>query len=143
MARILVVDDEEAVLSAVERRLKREGHEVTVTSEVPEACRLLREAKQFDVVLTDMSMDAPKAGLQVLQAAFARDLFAMVIVMTAYATVENAVECMRRGAFDYIEKHSPDHDVYEELVQKVNAALEQRQRDMRNLERLERVNWQG
>ena len=53
--------------------------------------------------------------LQVLHAAFTRDLFAEVIVMTAYGNVANAVECMRRGAFDYIEKNAPGLDAFEVL----------------------------
>lgn len=93
----------------------------------------------FDVVVTDMSMEDPNAGLEVLHAAFGRDLFAEVIVMTAYGNVANAVECMRRGAFDYIEKNTPGVDAYEMLAIKIDQALERRRRDIRTIELWERA----
>jgi len=95
--------------------------------------------KAFDVIITDMSMDDPEAGLRVLHAAFARDLFAEVIVMTAYGNVANAVECMRRGAFDYIEKNLPGVDTFELLAMKIEMALERRLRDVRTVETWERA----
>ena len=103
MARILVVDDEESVRTAVRRRLAREGHEVTLASTAEEAVKHLRSDDFFDAVVTDMSIDTPSSGLDVIKAALNRDLFALVIVMTAYGNVANAVESMRLGAFDYIE----------------------------------------
>ena len=69
-----------------------------------------------------MSMDTPEAGLQVLHAAFTRDLFAEVIVMTAFGNVANAVECMRRGAFDYIEKNAPGVDAYEAALREARPS---------------------
>src|SRR5689334_8930878 len=113
MSRVLVIDDEESVLSAVRRRLEREGFNITTASSAEEGTNMIRDAEPpFDIVVTDMSMDEPDSGLRVLNAAFGRDLFAQVIVMTAYGNVANAVECMRRGAFDYIEKNAPGVDAY-------------------------------
>lgn len=139
MARVLVVDDEEGVLAAVKRRLEREGHTVDTASCAADGTATIRDGKPYDVIVTDMSMDEPKSGLDVIRAAFNRDLFAAVIVMTAYGNVANAVECMKRGAFDYIEKNVPGVDAYEELVKKIEAALEQRARDARAFERMS--NW--
>jgi DNA-binding NtrC family response regulator len=96
--------------------------------------KLLESDPPYDAVVTDMSMDSPESGLQVLHAAFTRDLFAEVIVMTAYGNVANAVECMRRGAFDYIEKNAPGIDAYEVLVEKINLALERKRRDLRTID---------
>lgn len=140
MCRVLVIDDEEAVLSAVERRLEREGHKVSTAPNAAEGVRKIEdEERPFDVIVTDMSMEDPNAGLHVLQAAFGRDLFAEVIVMTAYGNVANAVECMRRGAFDYIEKNSPGVDAYELLADKVKQAMEQRRQNMRTVATWERA----
>lgn len=139
MGRILVIDDEESVRAAVKRRLEREGHEVTTAGSTAEAVRLIREDHSFDVIVTDMSMDVPKSGLEILQAAFTRDLFAQVIVMTAYGNVANAVESMRRGAFDYIEKNAPGQDAYEEISKKVDEAMDRRLRDIRTVELWERT----
>ena len=140
MNRILVIDDEETVLAAVSRRLERAGHQVVTAPSAEAASAIIQAAEPaFDVIVTDMSIEEPDAGLRVLNAAFARDIFAEVIVMTAYGNVANAVECMRRGAFDYIEKNMPGVDVYELLVMKVESALDRRRQDARAVERWERA----
>lgn len=140
MYRVLVIDDEEDVLKAVRRRLEREGYEVATAASSAEGIRLIGEGERpFDAIVTDMSMEDPDSGLRVLQAAFTRDLLAQVIVMTAYGNVANAVECMRFGAYDYIEKNVPGVDAYEQLAQKIASALEQRRRDVRAVAMWQRV----
>ena len=140
MSRILVIDDEEDVLAAVRRRLQREGYDVKAANSSQEGIQLINESeKPFDVIVTDMSMEDPDSGLHVLQAAFGRDLFAEVIVMTAYGNVANAVECMRRGAFDYIEKNTPGVDAYEMLALKIEQAMERRRRDVHTVALWERA----
>lgn len=140
MARVLVIDDEEAVLTALKRRLERAGYEVdTENSAADGVAKITSASSPYDVIVTDMSMDTPDSGLHVLQSALARDLFAEVIVMTAYGNVGNAVECMRRGAFDYIEKNSPGVDVYEVLTIKIEQAMERRRRDVRTVQTWEQV----
>ncbi|MER3466452.1 MAG: hypothetical protein C4340_04815, partial [Armatimonadota bacterium] len=84
----------------------------------------------YDVIVTDMSMEDPDAGVRILRAAFERDPFSEVIVMTAYGNVKNAVECMKRGAYDYIEKNIPDVDVYEILTIKVEQAMDRRRANL-------------
>lgn len=140
VCRVLVIDDEEGVLHAVRRRLERDGFKVTTAASATEGVQEINDvAKAYDVVVTDMSMDNPNSGLDVLSAAFARDLFAEVIVMTAYGNVGNAVECMRRGAFDYIEKNSPGVDAYEILSMKIEQAMDRRRRDLRTVGLWERA----
>ncbi|MBS1705411.1 MAG: response regulator [Armatimonadetes bacterium] len=140
MFRVLVIDDEEDVLNAIRRRLERHGLEVTTAASSEEGTNIIQDADlPFDVIVTDMSIESPDSGLRVLNTAFARDLFAEVIVMTAYGNVANAVECMRRGAFDYIEKNSPGVDVYELLTIKIDQALERRKQDVSTLQRWERA----
>jgi DNA-binding NtrC family response regulator len=139
MGRVLVIDDEEGVRTAVRRRLERDGHLVTLVGTAEEAIRAIREEEFFDVIVTDMSIDEPGSGLDIIRAAFNRDLFAEVIVMTAYGNVPNAVESMRRGAFDYIEKNAPGVDAYEAIAEKVDAAMERRLRDLRTVQLWERT----
>lgn len=140
MSRVLVIDDEEAVLAAVRRRLDRAGYQVTTAENSEAGIELIGSVEDpFEVIVTDMSMEDPDSGLRVLQAAFSRDLFAEVIVMTAYGNVANAVECMRRGAFDYIEKNSPGVDAYEMLALKVDQAMERRRRDVQTIALWERA----
>ncbi|MBS1717334.1 MAG: response regulator [Armatimonadetes bacterium] len=132
---ILLADDEEGVRKALARRLERTNLQVTLAANAEEAIKFIREADQpYAAIVTDMSMEKPQSGLDVLDAALQRDMFAQVIVLTAYGTVANAVEAMRRGAFDYLEKNAPDLDPYELIVIKVNQALARRGRDMKFLQ---------
>lgn len=138
MANVLVVDDEDAVCEALKRRLQREGYSVTTASSAEEACNIIRSRSEgFDIVVTDMSMEQPDSGLEVLSAAMGRDLFTEVIVLTAYGNVANAVESMRRGAFDYLEKNVPGVDTYEVLVMKVAQAMQRRRDAIQTVRRLE------
>lgn len=140
MPHVLVIDDEEDVLTAIRRRLERAGHTVATAESAKDGIELISQVTNpYDVIVTDMSMDDPQAGLRVLHAAFSRDLFAEVIVMTAYGNVANAVECMRRGAFDYIEKNAPGVDAYEMLTIKIDQAADRRRHDVRTIELWERA----
>lgn len=135
-----MIDDETDVLLAVSRRLEREGFEVTPAANREQGVEKIQQAPEpYDVIITDMSMEDPNSGLEVLKAALARDLFAEVIVMTAYGNVANAVECMRRGAYDYIEKNQPGVDTFELLALKVGQALDQRRRDLKAIRTWERA----
>jgi DNA-binding NtrC family response regulator len=138
MGKILVVDDEEDVRLSLERRLKREGHEVVTAGSQAEGIEKVEAAEApFDVVLTDMLMESPNSGAEVLKATLARDVFTEVVVLTAYGNVANAVECMKMGAFDYVEKNIPGVDVFELICIKVDQALERRRSSLSTLRRLE------
>jgi DNA-binding NtrC family response regulator len=140
MYRILVVDDEEEVRHALQRRLQREGYQVDLAEGETDGIEKIRRASPaYDVVITDMAMENPDSGVRILEAALAHDLFSEVIVLTAYGNVANAVECMRRGAFDYVEKNIPGVDVYELLVLKIEQALERRRSAVNTLRRMEEI----
>jgi DNA-binding NtrC family response regulator len=138
MCRILIVDDEQEVREAVKRRFEREGYKVDAEpSEAEGLVRLRDDANAYDIVITDMSMEDPHSGIRILEGAVARDVFTEVIVLTAYGNVANAVECMKRGAFDYVEKNMPGVDVYELLCLKVQQAVERRRSAVDTVRRLE------
>lgn len=138
MSRLLVVDDEDEVRAALKRRLEREGYNVTTAASAVEAMDIVQsQSPSFDVVVTDMSMEETNSGLTVLQDAIAHDIFTEVIVLTAYGNVANAVESMRRGAFDYLEKNVPGVDVFELLAMKVGQAMERRRSAVSTVRRLE------
>ena len=140
MCKILVVDDEEEVRAAVARRLTRDGLRVdTATSEVEAIEKLHAADPTYDVVLTDMVMNDPDAGVNVLKAAAEEDIFTEVIVLTAYGNVANAVECMKRGAFDYVEKNIPGVDVYDLMSIKVGQALDRRRSSVSTVRRIARA----
>jgi len=100
MANILVVDDEPKMTSLVCGHLEDEGHKVTTTVDPSKALELI-EKHSFDIVITDLSM--PKiSGMEILEKALEKGT--EVIMMTAYGTVETAVQAMKKGAADYLLK---------------------------------------
>jgi len=136
MYRILVVDDEDEIRDAVGRRLRREGYVVEEAGTQDEAAQKIHAAEPpFDLILTDMVMEDPESGVKTLEAALSRDIFSEVIVLTAYGNVGNAVECMRRGAFDYVEKNTPGVDVYEILILKIQQAMDRRRMSLQAIRR--------
>jgi len=118
---VLLADDEEGILKTLGRALREEGHDVTATASASEAQRLLSE-RSFDVFVVDNRMPG-RTGLEII-----RDLAAavpegerpQVLMMTAHATVENAIEAMKLGAYDYLQKPFE----VDELLVAVRRALE-------------------
>ncbi len=101
--RILIIDDEQDMLALLQRILSsRSQYEITTTSESARAPELIRE-NNFDVVITDLKMPMLD-GLQVLEIVKQKSESTIVVIMTAYGTIESAIEATRKGAFDYITK---------------------------------------
>ena len=117
---ILVVDDERSVRELLEIALSGAGHRVTTAESGAAALRLLGE-RSFDVVLSDLTMPGID-GMEVLRHAVELPDPPLVIMITAFATAETAVEAMRLGAYDYIAKPFKVDEI--ELV--VDRALERR-----------------
>jgi DNA-binding NtrC family response regulator len=100
--RVLLAEDEETIAVTLTDALKDAGHEVWYAPDTAEALRRL-ESSDPDVVLTDIRMPG-EGGMAVLRRAIELDEHRPVILMTGYATVEQAVEAMRVGAAHYIQK---------------------------------------
>jgi two-component system response regulator HydG len=120
MGKILVVDDQRNMRTTLAMMLRGTGHEVDEAADGNEG-RELGSTGAHDVVLTDLRMGGAD-GLDVLRAIKQAQPMTEVIVMTAYGTIESAVEAMRLGAFDYIQKPFTE----EELLIKVAKAVESR-----------------
>jgi DNA-binding NtrC family response regulator len=104
MANILVVDDESKMTYLVENALSEAGFSVTAVNSSAEAVKLI-EAHSYDIIITDLTM--PKiSGLDILEKAKQKG-DSEVVLMTAFGTVETAVEAMKKGATDYIMKPFP------------------------------------
>lgn len=101
-ADILVVDDERDICRALEFLLAPEGYTVTSANSGEEAVQALAR-RSFDVVITDLKM-GPMDGIALLEEAKRLHPETQVILMTAYASVDSAVEAMKKGASDYIVK---------------------------------------
>src|SRR5262245_37928693 len=102
MARILVVDDQEMMRDSLAATLAREGHEIVAANDGPVAVSKLQSGR-FDLLITDLKM--PKmTGIELLNESKRIRPDTPVVMMTAFATVQTAVEAMRAGAYDYIQK---------------------------------------
>jgi DNA-binding NtrC family response regulator len=99
---ILVVDDERGLCAGLQEALKREGYTVDAANDAPAALKLVTE-RLYNVVLTDMKMPQ-MSGLQLLKEARQKSRDTLFILMTAYGTVETAVEAIKEGAYDYLPK---------------------------------------
>ena len=109
MAKILVVDDDKGMREFLEIMLSREGYEVTCSGEPARALQRFQKEK-FDLVITDLRM--PKVdGIQFLKAVKDISPETMVILITAYASGETAVNAMKEGAYDYVEKNFDIEDL--------------------------------
>ncbi len=118
--KVLVVDDEALVRNFLTETLRRKHLDVTIADNGTKACHLLKD-NSYDLVITDMKMP-DMTGLDVLRRAKELAPATVVIVITAFGSIENAVEAMRLGAFNYLIKpFSPD--TIEAIIEKANEHL--------------------
>ncbi len=120
MARILIVDDQDNARGMLSEMLRAEDYDVDQAPSGESACVMVAE-KSYDLVITDLRM-GDVGGLEVLQRTREASPLTEVIVMTAFGTVEDAVEAMRFGAHDFVQKPF----VEEELLTKVARAARSR-----------------
>src|SRR5437899_5889522 len=118
MGRILIADDHDALRRGLARGLTEAGHEIEEAANGNAAIERLHDS-YFDVVLSDLKMGGSD-GLDVLKTARALHPTTAVILMTAFGTVNTAVEAMKSGAFDYVQKPFE----IEEMEVKIEKALE-------------------
>ena len=101
--KLLVADDDPVVRKLLEKRLSRAGYDVTVACDGMEAAQLL-DRHAFDIVITDLVMPGDIGGIELLQIAKEKNVENEVIVITAHSSVDTAVQAMKKGAVDYLEK---------------------------------------
>lgn len=118
MPRILLVDDEPRILTLLHSVLRTEGLEAVSAKDGPTAISLLKSQK-FDLLISDIRM-APMDGMELFRAAREICPDIPVILLTAYGSVETAIEAMKNGAFDYLSKPFK----VDELILTVKRALE-------------------
>ena len=119
MSTILVVDDKASARKILQQKLGKAGYNIVEAEDEDAAAERLR-ANSFDLILTDVRMKKRDSGLEVLKMAREEHPDTPVILITAYATVPQAVQAMREGAEDYIERpYSSD-----ELMVKIEKALQ-------------------
>ena len=120
MGRILVVDDHDSLRKGLVRALNNAGHDVEEAANGTMAIERLQDS-QFDVVLTDLRMGGAD-GMDVLRTTRSIQPSAAVILMTAFGSIHTAVEAMKIGAFDFVQKPFE----IEEMELKIEKAIELR-----------------
>lgn len=122
-ARILVIDDEERMCDSLKALLTTVGYEVETATDGDEALEIIL-SKEFDVILSDIKLPG-KDGLELLREAKRKDPSSVVILMTAYASLESAVSAVSEGAYDYLLKPID----FSHLKLAVNRAIDKRNSD--------------
>ena len=122
MASILIIDDDRNILTTTSITLKREGHEVVSAATYSEGVRLV-ESDLFDIVITDLRLDNGNSGIDIVKTCRMTSPETHVIVITAYSSMESAIEAMRQGASDYIVKPcGPD-----QIILSISRAMERKE----------------
>lgn len=117
--RILIVDDEEAILIMMKKVLETEGYEVKGVSSPLVALEIIRKEK-YHIVITDISMPEMD-GLELLQKVRALDPLVQVVVITGQSTMQKAIRALEYGATEYLLKPFPD---VEKLIHAVKLCEE-------------------
>src|SRR5512137_1594018 len=121
LTRILVADDEESMRWVLSKALKRKGFSVDLAIDGRQALSMIQE-NSYDLAILDIKMPGI-SGLDLLDKVRELKNDLLVVIMTAEASMKNAVEAMKRGAYDYITKPF-DLDVIDAIIEKVSRARE-------------------
>jgi len=113
--RILIVEDEDTLCESLQRVFKREGYEADIADSAETAYRLL-ETKSYDLIITDIILPGI-SGIELIAKYKKKNPDQKVIIMTAYASLQTAVEALRVGACDFIVKPIM-HDELKRMVKK-------------------------
>jgi two-component system response regulator PilR (NtrC family) len=142
--RILVVDDELSVREFFEILLKKEGYDVVTALDFPDAVKVMKE-QALDLIVTDLQLKVGD-GMGLLKEARVHCPDVPVIMITAYATTDSAVEAMKAGAFDYLSKPFKIEEI-KVVIQKAldtrNLATENQQLKTQLVQRYDFTNFIG
>ena len=102
MAHILIIDDERSIRSTMKDILEFEQHTVTLAEDGAQALEAVGR-ERFDLIFSDIKMPGMD-GMELLDALLARGVEAPIVMISGHGTIETAVEALKKGAFDFIEK---------------------------------------
>src|ERR1041385_6975778 len=138
--RILVADDQPHILAALEMLLNDSGFSTEIVTDPGRVLHAI-ETQRFDAVLMDLNYTRGTVGglegPQLVSQLRALDSLLPVVVMTAWSSVDLAVEAMRRGASDFIQKPWENHELIEKLQHQLSSARAQRKVQRQHDEELE------
>lgn len=122
--RVLVVEDDSTLAFALKEMLEDEGYDISVAKDGDEALRIFRH-KPFDIIITDLKMPGI-SGIELLKRAKEISPSTEVIMVTAYGSIENAIEALRLHAFDFILKPYPMNRLMESVKKALDWSFKER-----------------
>ena len=102
MSKILIIDDERGIRNTLKEILADEGHEVEVAENGKQGLEMA-QAKAYDLIFSDIKMPEMD-GMELLTALREAEIDCPVVMISGHGTIETAVECIKKGAFDFVEK---------------------------------------
>jgi two-component system response regulator GlrR len=139
MEKILVVDDDVSILKVLQMRLESEQYAVVAASEIREAKERIAE-ESFDIALLDLKLDGG-TGIELMKSLREVDPDLPVIILTAYGTIESAVEAMKEGAYSYLTKPFDNR----ELLVQIRNGIEKSKlsREVKRLRSMLKADFEG
>jgi two-component system response regulator GlrR len=139
MEKILVVDDDVSILKVLQMRLESERYAVVAASEIREAKERIAE-ESFDIALLDLKLDGGN-GIELMKSLREVDPDLPVIILTAYGTIESAVEAMKEGAYSYLTKPFDNR----ELLVQIRNGIEKSKlsREVKRLRSMLKADFEG
>lgn len=125
--RILVVDDEVTTRLSLAELLRLEGYDVTMAASGEEALDVMAAHSPFDLMVLDIKMPGMD-GLQLTEAVQQRSPDTVIILLTAFGTLETAIQALRRGAHDYLLKPCPVSQILESVRKGLSKRYQEQQR---------------
>lgn len=125
--RILVVDDEATTRISLAELLRLEGYDVQIAASGEEALALLEQEAPFDLMVVDIKMPGID-GLQLTEAVQRRSPNTVIILLTAFGSLETAIQALRRGAHDYLLKPCPVSQILESVRKGLTKSYQERHR---------------
>lgn len=125
--RILIVDDEQIIRESLTFILRKEGYEVEEAANGLDALKR-HEAKAFDIIITDIEMPELR-GIDLLERVTQRSPQTLVMIITAFASIETAIQALRKGAYDYLLKPVE----FDDLLHRVRKLVEHRELATENI----------
>jgi len=121
MEKILVVDDDQNVLKVIKMRLEAKGYVVATATKTEKSVDMARQ-EVFDLALVDLKL-GDQDGIALMKALHQINPEMPIIILTAYGTIENAVEAMRKGAYGYLTKPFDDNDLLVEIKDCISKSM--------------------
>lgn len=125
--RVLVVDDEATTRVSLAELLRLEGYDVSIAASGEDALEVIDRSSPFDLVVLDIKMPGMD-GLQLTEAIQQRSPDTVIILLTAFGTLETAIQALRRGAHDYLLKPCPVSQILESVRKGLSKRYQERQR---------------